>query len=125
MDKLNRRVFYPFLNGAFHIAHISIIAFALLGWAFPSLRLFHLALLMLTLGSWFILGQWLGIGYCPVSDWHWRIKASLGEGRPKGTYIHHVLQKLTGKKLDSPRVDRMTTLMTIALAALSLILNLW
>lgn len=123
MIRLNGRALYPFLNAIFHGAHISIILFALLGWALPSLRQLHLALLGLTLGSWFILGQWLGIGYCPISDMHWRLKESFGEGRPDGTYIHYVLQKLTGKTLSSPRVDKMTTRVTLSLAALSL--TLW
>ena len=123
MIRLNGRALYPCLNAIFHGAHISIILFALLGWALPSLRQLHLALLGLTLGSWFILGQWLGIGYCPISDMHWRLKESFGEGRPDGTYIHYVLQKLTGKTLSSPRVDKMTTRVTLSLAALSL--TLW
>ena len=123
MIRLNGRALYPFLNAIFHGAHISIILFALLGWALPSLRQLHLALLGLTLGSWFILGQWLGIGYCPISDMHWKLKESFGEGRPEGTYIHYVLQKLTGKTLSSPRVDKMTTRVTLSLAALSL--TLW
>ena len=123
MIRPNGRALYPFLNVVFHGAHISIILFALLGWALPSLRQLHLALLGLTLGSWFILGQWLGIGYCPISDMHWKLKESFGEGRPEGTYIHYVLQKLTGKTLSSPRVDKMTTRVTLSLAALSL--TLW
>lgn len=124
MIRLNGRVLYPFLNALFHGAHMSIIGFALLGWALPSLRQLHLALLALTLGSWFILGHWLGTGYCPISDGHWKLKESLGEGRPEGTYIHHVLQKFTGKTLSSPRVDQITTRVTIALTVLSLALNL-
>lgn len=123
MIRLNGRALYPFLNVVFHGVHISIILFVLLGWALPSLRQLHLALLGLTLGSWFILGQWLGIGYCPISDMHWKLKESFGEGRPEGTYIHYVLQKLTGKTLSSPRVDKMTTRVTLSLAALSL--TLW
>ena len=123
MIRPNGRTLYPFLNVVFHGAHISIILFALLGWALPSLRQLHLALLGLTLGSWFILGQWLGIGYCPISDMHWKLKESFGEGRPEGTYIHYILQKLTGKTLSSPRVDKMTTRVTLSLAALSL--TLW
>lgn len=119
----SKRALYLILNGLFHGAHVSIIVFVLVGWVFPSLRRFHFVLLVLILSSWFILGRWLGVGYCPISDWHWKLKGSLGEGRPEGTYIHHVLQKLTGKTLNSPRVDKMTTLVTLTLATLSLVLN--
>lgn len=116
-------LFYPLLNGVFHVVHISIIIFVMVGWAFPSLRLAHLALTLLTLGSWFILGQWLGIGYCPISDWHWKIKAAIGEGLPSGTYIHHLLQTITRRELNSETVDKTILIGTVAITAISLALN--
>lgn len=114
---------YPLLNGIFHVVHISIIIFIMIGWAFPSLRLVHLALVLLTLGSWFILGQWLGTGYCPISDWHWKIKTALGEGQPSGTYIHHLLQTITRRGLNSETVDDTILIGTVAITAISLALN--
>lgn len=115
---------YFLLNGLFHVVHIAIIIFAITGWMFPPLRMAHLALMLATLGSWFILGHWLGSGYCPVSDWHWKIKAALGEGRPRGTYIHLLLQRISGKELDSTSVDRMVVIVTIILTGISLGLNI-
>lgn len=115
---------YLLLNALFHLGHVSIICFVLLGWLIPEARPAHLALSLLTLGSWFILGRWLGESYCPVSDWHWKLKASIGEGRPEGTYITFLLSKLTGKVLDSGQVDRIVVFVTFAVTAVSLILNL-
>ena len=114
---------YYLLNGLFHVFHIAIIIFAITGWMFPPLRMAHLALMLATLGSWFILGHWLGSGYCPVSDWHWKIKAALGEGRPRGTYIHLLLQRISGKELDSASVDKMVVIVTFVLAGISVALN--
>jgi hypothetical protein len=117
-------VLYVALNALFHVAHIAIIGFVAIGWIFPRLLPVHLALALATLGSWFILGRWLGRGYCPVSDWHWRIKAALGDGRPQGTYIHQLLQNLSGQKLDSDRVDSAVVVSTFVVTAISLALNL-
>ena len=114
---------YKVLNGLFHLVHITIILFVAIGWIFPKLLLAHLILTLLTLGSWFILGRWLGLGYCPVSDWHWKIKAALGEGRPEGTYIHLLLQKITQRKLDSANVDKAVLIGTLIITAISLGLN--
>ena len=114
---------YYLLNGLFHVFHIAIIIFAITGWMFPPLRMAHLALMLATLGSWFILGHWLGSGYCPVSDWHWKIKAALGEGRPRGTYIHLLLQRISGRELDSASVDKMVVIVTFVLAGISVALN--
>lgn len=115
---------YWLLNGLFHFFHIVIVIFLMTGWMFPQLRLAHLVLILLTLGSWFILGRWLGSGYCPVSDWHWKIKEALGGGRPSGTYIHLLLQRITGKKLDSSAVDRAVVRWTLVLAAISIVVNI-
>lgn len=115
---------YFLLNALFHVAHISIIGFVAIGWIFPRLLLVHLSLALATLGSWFILGHWLGIGYCPVSDWHWRIKAALGDGRPQGAYIHQLLQNLSGKELDSGCIDRAVVAGTFTVTAISMVLNL-
>lgn len=94
------------------------------GWIFPALRLAHLVLILLTLGSWFILGLWFGTGYCPVSDWHWKIKRSLGDGTPGGSYILQMLQYLTGREWSATGVDRAVVLGTLAITALSLALNI-
>jgi len=115
---------YPLLNGLFHVFHIVIVIFLMTGWIFPQLRLAHLALILLTLASWFILGRWLGKGYCPVSDWHWKIMGTLGEGRPSGTYIHLLLQRITGRELDSSAVDRAVVYWTLVLAAISIVVNI-
>ena len=117
------KMLYLLLNGLFHFFHIAIVIFLMTGWIFPQLRLAHLALIMLTLGSWFILGRWLGQGYCPVSDWHWKIKEALGEGRPSGTYIHLLLQHITGRRLDSSAVDRAVVKWTLVLAGISIVVN--
>jgi len=114
---------YLFLNGLFHLFHIVLITFVTFGWLFPQLRVAHLALIFLTLGSWFLLGRWLGFGYCPITDWHWKIKDAHGAGRPKGTYIHLVLQKLTGRQLNSDAVDKMVLNGTMVITGLSLIVN--
>ncbi len=118
---------YLLLNGLFHFFHVVLITFVMFGWLFPQLRLAHLVLVFLTLGSWFILGRWLGSGYCPITDWHWKIKDALGEGRPQGSYIHLVMQKITRQNFNSEAVDKVVLIGTLLLAGLSLIvsLNAW
>ena len=119
-----RAVAYCVLNIFFHLLHISIILFATLAWMVPALLPFHLALLVATLSSWFVLGHWLGRGYCPISDWHWKIKSHLGPGKPRGTYIHLLLENMSGRQLDSGQVDSRVVSATLLLTALSALLNL-
>lgn len=119
-----RAIAYRILNIFFHPLHISIILFTTLAWMVPALLPFHLTLLIATLSSWFLLGHWLGRGYCPISNWHWKIKSRLGPGKPRGTYIHLLLESMSGRQLDSGQVDRMVVLATLILTALSALLNL-
>jgi hypothetical protein len=118
------KLIYFVLNPMLHIVHIAIVSFVLLGWLVPEARFAHLVLCFLTLGSWFILGRWMGVGYCPVSDWHWKIKESLGEGRPAVTYITFLLHKVIGMELDSNKVNQVVVYSTIVITMISLILNL-
>ena len=115
---------YLFLNGMFHLFHVVIIIFVMIGWLIPELRVAHFALISLTLGSWFILGRWLGFGYCPITDWHWKIKDILGEGRPNGSYIHLLLQNMARRDLNSAVIDKVVLIGTVLIAGLSLIANL-
>jgi len=39
----------------------------------------NLILLLLTGLSWFGLGIFYGWGYCPLTDWHWKVLRELGE----------------------------------------------
>ncbi len=113
---------YRLLNALFHALHFAVIVFTALGWMVPSLRSAHLVFILLTLGSWYVLGLWLGIGYCPITDWHWRIKEALGEGRPAGTYIHWIASRL-GLHWSASAVDRSVLIITLSATAISAALN--
>ena len=119
-----KRAAYAILNPLFHGFHAVVIAFTVFGWWVPQLRLFHLLFILATLACWYIVGLWLGLGWCPVTDLHWRIKAVLGEGRPQVTYIHFVISRL-GLGWAASRVDRVVLATTLAVTALSIGLNVW
>jgi len=114
---------YPLFNAFFHLFHAALIIFVIVGWMFPATRLAHLILILLTLGSWFVLGIWMGMGYCPVTVWHWKIKDALGEGRPGMSYIQFVLQKLLHRSLNGVAIDRAVVMLTVLLALASVAVN--
>ena len=117
-------VLYKCINALCHLLHLLLIVFVMIGWLFPSFRMAHLIVVFLTLGSWFILGHWYGTGYCPITDWHWKIKDALGEGRSEGSYIHRVLELTLRRKMDSASVDNVVLVGTLCIALLSLIVVL-
>ena len=58
------------------IIHILIIVFNLFGWIPKRTRKAHLVSILLTAASWFVLGIWYGTGYCPFTEWQWKVKLS-------------------------------------------------
>ena len=110
-----------FFDLFFYLLHIAIILFNSLGWINPKTRKANLALLILTFLSWFGLGLIYGIGYCPITEWHWQVKAKLGQDPLPPNYIQHLSQKFLGLELDSKVVDGIT----FAIFFLSLIFSLY
>jgi Protein of Unknown function (DUF2784) len=115
-------VLYTALNWLCHAVHLAFILFMVTGWMLVPLQAAHLVLVLGMLGSWFVLGRWLGAGYCPITDLHWRIKAALGQGRPADSYIYFVLTQL-GLKLNPAKLDQTVAFCAFGIAALSVAVN--
>jgi Protein of Unknown function (DUF2784) len=119
--KTERSWGYRIANAASHALHIAIIVFVAIGWLIPVLQLPHLFLIASTLVCWFVLGFWFGFGYCPITDWHWKIKDKWGEGRPQTSYIHSGLEFLLGKSLSTRNVDLSVGTGTVVIAVIAVI----
>ncbi len=115
---------YIFFNALCHLFHLLLIVFVALGWLFPAYRMAHLGLIVLTLACWILLARWYGFGYCPITDWHWKMKQACGKERPKGSYIHLITEQISGRIMNADVVDKWVLIGTIMVSALSLIINL-
>ncbi len=76
--------------------HLSIVLFNLLGWIPKASRKAHLVSIVLTAASWFLLGIWFGMGYCPFTDWQWSVKQKLGEENLPNNFIEYFAEKFSG-----------------------------
>ena len=112
------------LDFAFTVLHLLIIGFNLFGWIWRPLRKAHLVLVLLTAASWLGLGFWFGIGYCPITDWQWRIKRKLGETDLPASFIKYFTDKVTGADLDAGLIDLITVVFFVMAAAVSVYLNI-
>ena len=107
----------------FTILHLLIIGFNLFGWAWPKARKLHLVFVVLTLASWFILGIWYGMGYCPVTDWQWDIKERLGETNLPSSFIKYFADKMTGNNYRPEFIDSVTLITFIMAIAVTIYVN--
>jgi hypothetical protein len=112
-----------FLDVLLTIVHISIVLFNLFGWLPKRTRKAHLVSLALTATSWFILGIWYGMGYCPFTEWQWRVKERLGEKNLPGNFIEYFLEKITGHNFSSAFVETLIVVCFAVAVILSLFVS--
>ena len=112
-----------FLDALLTILHFVIIFFNLFGWIPVFTRRAHLISIVLTAVSWFLLGIWFGIGYCPITEWQWQIKEKLGEVNLPDSFIKYYGDKITGSNLDPDFINTLTAVCFALAAILSLYVN--
>lgn len=101
----------------FLVFHAVFTLFNALGWIWKKTRKLNLFTLLLTALSWLGLGIFYGIGYCPFTDWHYRILYKLGHGDLPHSYIQYAVERLTGLH---PPAD-LTQIVTVAALFIALI----
>jgi len=114
--------FLKFLNGIFHLLHVTLILFFLFGWLFDKTLVLHFTVSLLILFSWVVLGAYFGFGYCLVTDLQWRIRRRLRQEPGTKYYMKYLLDKLTRRDTDADLVNRVTTLVFFIILALSAVL---
>ena len=113
-----------FLDIFFTVFHTSLVVFNLFGWIWRRFRRLNLICLLLTAGSWVILGIFYGFGYCPLTDWHFSILTKLGYTDLPASYLSFLFTRLTGLPIDQSLVDALTLWGLVLALILSLYLNL-
>jgi hypothetical protein len=113
-----------FLDVFFTVFHTCLVLFNLFGWIWKKTRLMNLITLLLTAGSWVVLGIFYGFGYCPLTDWHFRILSNLGYTGLPDSYLSFLFTRLTGLPIDQSVVDSVTLWGLIVALAISLYLNI-
>jgi len=115
---------YRLLDIFFTVFHGNLVVFEVSGWAWKRTRRIHLITTGLTILSWFGLGLFYGWGYCPCTDWHWRVKGALGQTNLPDSYIKYYADRLTGVAWGPLLVDAIVLLSGLMAFALSLWLNM-
>jgi hypothetical protein len=116
---------YRALDILFVIFHTFLIIFNLIGWIWKKTRIANLVTLLLTGGSWFLLGLIVGtIGYCPLTDWHFKILEKLGRTGLPVSYVKYLADRITGLDFNSVMIDKVTLWSFIAALLFSIYFNL-
>ena len=113
-----------FLDNFFIVFHSVFALFNIFGWIWKKTRKLNLVSLLLTAFSWFFLGLWYGIGYCPLTEWHWQIRWRLGYQDMPISYIKFLLDTLTGFDFNPFLVDSITAAAFAMALVTSVVLNI-
>ncbi len=105
------------------LLHTVLIFFNLFAWIWQPLRRAHLVCVGLTAASWFILGIWYGIGYCPFTDWQWRVKEQLGETNLPNSFIKYCADKIFNADISSSLIDMITLIGFLLAVILTVYVN--
>lgn len=112
------------LNLTLHILHSAMVLFVLFGLLVPGFRRAHLWLLGVIWLSWLGLGLMVGhVGYCILTDWHWRVLWALGERDLPASYIEMMLLWLWPHDIDDAALRYVIAAVFLSLTGLSLWLN--
>ena len=83
------------LNWLMHGLHLGVLGANLFGWLYRPWWPWHRLCVGLTLVSWLGLGLIVGrVGYCVLTDWHWKIRTTLGVRHLPDTYIDFLLDRV-------------------------------
>lgn len=115
---------YRLLDIFFLVFHSGIIVFNVLGWIPKATQRLNLITLILTGLSWFVLGIFYGIGYCPFTDWHWQVLRKLGKSGLPNSYIKYLLDRITGVDVNATFIDYMTAILFFVALACSVFVNI-
>jgi hypothetical protein len=108
----------------FILFHTALTLFNLFGWIIKKTRRINLYTLLATGASWFLLGIFYGIGYCPLTDWHFEVLRRLGHYNLPYSYIKYLYDRITGSDINAQLVDVLTGVLFSIAFVLSLVLNL-
>ena len=114
---------YVFLDYFFLIFHTILIFFNLFAWIWKPLRKANLITLLITGASWFLLGIFYGIGYCPLTDWHWEVLQKLGVHNLPDSYVKYLIDRLTGLDVNATLVEHATSICFFTALLFSLFVN--
>jgi hypothetical protein len=103
--------------------HLAIVGFNLFGWIPKRTRKANFILIVLTAASWFLLGIWYGMGYCPVTEWQWQVKEKLGETNIPNNFIEYISEKVFNRDFDTALIGIVTTVCFALAAAASVYVN--
>lgn len=107
------------LDITLYFIHFAVLAFGLTGWMHARLRIAHRYVVGSIFTCWFVIGPLMGeLGYCPLTDWQWRVKQAAGMRDLPSSWIDHLFTQ-AGMMVNAQLLDIATSAAFVVLIALT------
>ena len=116
-------IYWHILDYLFVIVHTLLILFNITGWIWKRTRTLHLISVLITGGSWLLLGLFYGLGYCPLTDWHFNVLNKLGKDDLPLSYIQYLIERLINVDISAELIDLGTLIGYLIILSLSIYFN--
>ena len=88
------------------VVHVGVVLAVLLLWIPRATWRWHYRLVALVAFSWLVIGLYKGaLGYCFLTDMHWRVKHARGVGRLPGSFLKYMADSISGTDVAPRLVD--------------------
>lgn len=108
----------------FLVFHMVLVILNLFGWIWKPTRKACLIVQALTAASWFGLGLIYGIGFCPFTEWHWRVLERLGERPQETSYLQYLVRRVFDWHVPAALVNEVTVVLFFIAVIASVIVNI-
>lgn len=84
------------LDVGLYVFHLLLTAFNVFGWISTRTRRLHRWCVVITAACWVTIGPvfYNTFGYCPLTDWHWRVKHLRGETDLPNSFIAYLFHQV-------------------------------
>lgn len=115
---------YILLDWFFVVFHTLLIFFVVFGWLRKGWLRYNLIVILLTGGSWLFLGLFYGLGYCPLTDWHFEVLEKLGKDPGTHSYVAYITERILGIEMSDSFADTLTLWVYLLVLTISVVLNI-
>jgi hypothetical protein len=113
------------LDWLFTALHVGVVLAFVLLWIPRATWRWHGRLVAIVAFSWLVIGLSKGaVGYCFLTDLHWRVKRARGETHLPGSFLKYVADYLTGTDVSPALVNSVAAAVFVAVC-LAAILRAW
>jgi hypothetical protein len=110
-----------FLDCFLTALHVGVVLAFVFLWIPKATSRWHGRLVVLVAFSWLVIGLLMGrVGYCVLTDLHWRVKRARGITHLPGSFLKYMADYVTGTSVSPALIDEVAATVFVGVCAAAL-----